>query len=84
MTRARPLDDDDSPDSPDDSTHEDFFRNMIPEKKGESLEKRRADYHATIPEADRGIPGFSDNERRRFAEVCAAGGLVDAWRASTS
>ena len=32
------------------------------------------------PEADRGIPGFSDNERESFSALLARGGLVDAWR----
>jgi hypothetical protein len=29
---------------------------------------------------DRGTPGFTKNEQRRFAELLEAGGLVDAWR----
>merc|ERR1711879_807091 len=34
---------------------------------------------ATPPD-DRGIPGFSNNERRRFGELLEAGNLFDAWR----
>jgi exonuclease III len=30
---------------------------------------------------DRGQPGFTPNEQSRFAEITAAGGLVDAYRA---
>ena len=31
-------------------------------------------------QADRGQPGFTENEQRRFAEMCAAGALLDARR----
>lgn len=32
------------------------------------------------PSRDRGIPGFSDNERERFSQLLTSAGLVDAWR----
>jgi len=37
-------------------------------------------YHYATPVGDRGMPGFSDNERARFKACVAGGELVDVWR----
>lgn len=63
--------------SPLDSTDEGFFRAEEPRDCGpHDLQSWRV----TVDNADRGIPGFSDNERRRFSACLAAGDLVDVWR----
>ena len=61
--------------TPDDSTDEAFFRAEFDRDR-----RSRADYESETPEADRGIPGFSDSERESFSALIARGGLVDSWR----
>ena len=62
--------------TPDDSTDEDFFRSLW----GDSEFASREEYHRVTPQGDRGIPGFSDNERDRFGQILHSVGLFDAWR----
>ena len=59
-----------------DATDESFFRDYWTSKRHAS----KKDYIAATPLRDRGIPGFSDNERRRFQDALRAAQLVDAWR----
>eukprot|EP00411_Alexandrium_monilatum_P033870 CAMPEP_0175341468 /NCGR_PEP_ID=MMETSP0095-20121207/6354_1 /TAXON_ID=311494 /ORGANISM="Alexandrium monilatum, Strain CCMP3105" /LENGTH=403 /DNA_ID=CAMNT_0016638879 /DNA_START=17 /DNA_END=1225 /DNA_ORIENTATION=+ len=63
---------------PEDSTDEEAFRGEW-DRDGKRFATKEA-YLEAIPEDDRGIPGFSNNERSRFDRLLAAGSLVDAWR----
>lgn len=62
--------------TPLDSTDEAFFRAAEPEQPDGSA---RASW-AKVAAADRGIPGFSDNERTRFGNMLRRAELVDVWR----
>mmetsp|Transcript_10099 Transcript_10099/g.11652 ORF Transcript_10099/g.11652 Transcript_10099/m.11652 type:complete len:195 (-) Transcript_10099:1002-1586(-) len=61
-----------------DSTNEDFFRNEWDRDSNRHASKES--YFRETPPEDRGIPGFSDNERKRFEKLLEAGDLFDSWR----
>eukprot|EP00510_Aplanochytrium_minuta_P002939 CAMPEP_0184006190 /NCGR_PEP_ID=MMETSP0954-20121128/525_1 /TAXON_ID=627963 /ORGANISM="Aplanochytrium sp, Strain PBS07" /LENGTH=335 /DNA_ID=CAMNT_0026284651 /DNA_START=21 /DNA_END=1025 /DNA_ORIENTATION=- len=61
-----------------DSTNEHFFRNEW--DRDSKRHSSKESYNLAIPPEDRGIPGFSDNERKRFQDLLDTGELFDAWR----
>ena len=62
-----------------DVSHPTWFREQTGESKGKSWTKKPEG--ESIKPADKGQPGFTQNEQTRFTQVLEVGHLIDAWRA---
>jgi exodeoxyribonuclease III len=62
-----------------DVSHPTWFREQTGESKGKSWTKKPEG--ESIKPADKGQPGFTQNEQTRFTQVLEEGHLIDTWRA---